>query len=247
MIITKSAEEIRYMRVAGAIVKDTLDFLREHIRPGVTTAHIDALCYEYLTKRGAKPSCLGYEGYPASICTSVEDEIVHGIPGRRVLKEGEIITLDLCANINGYHGDAARTFAVGEISPEKKRLIEVCEQSFEKGLAQFREGNRLGDISHAIQEYVERNGYSVVRELVGHGIGREMHEDPNVPNYGTAGKGIRLTCGMALAIEPMINMGRRNVRQLDDGWTIVTEDGLPSAHYENTVVLTENGAETTTR
>lgn len=247
MIITKSAEEIRYMRVAGAIVKDTLDFLREHIRPGVTTAHIDALCYEYLTKRGAKPSCLGYEGYPASICTSVEEEIVHGIPGRRVLKEGEIITLDLCANINGYHGDAARTFAVGEISPEKKRLIEVCEQSFEKGLAQFREGNRLGDISHAIQEYVERNGYSVVRELVGHGIGREMHEDPNVPNYGTAGKGIRLTCGMALAIEPMINMGRRNVRQLDDGWTIVTEDGLPSAHYENTVVLTENGAETTTR
>lgn len=247
MIITKSAEEIRYMKVAGAIVKDTLDFLREHIRPGVTTAHIDALCYEYLTKRGAKPSCLGYEGYPASICTSVEDEIVHGIPGRRVLKEGEIITLDLCANINGYHGDAARTFAVGEISPEKKRLIEVCEQSFEKGLAQFREGNRLGDISHAIQEYVERNGYSVVRELVGHGIGREMHEDPNVPNYGTAGKGIRLTCGMALAIEPMINMGRRNVRQLDDGWTIVTEDGLPSAHYENTVVLTENGAETTTR
>ncbi len=247
MIIIKSAEEIRYMKVAGAIVKDTLDFLREHIRPGVTTAHIDALCYEYLTKRGAKPSCLGYEGYPASICTSVEDEIVHGIPGRRVLKEGEIITLDLSANINGYHGDAARTFAVGEISPEKKRLIEVCEQSFEKGLAQFREGNRLGDISHAIQEYVERNGYSVVRELVGHGIGREMHEDPNVPNYGTAGKGIRLTCGMALAIEPMINMGRRNVRQLDDGWTIVTEDGLPSAHYENTVVLTENGAETTTR
>ena len=247
MIITKSAEEIRYMKVAGAIVKDTLDYLREHIRPGVTTAHIDALCYEYLTKRGAKPSCLGYEGYPASICTSVEDEIVHGIPGRRVLKEGEIITLDLCANINGYHGDAARTFAVGEISPEKKRLIEVCEQSFEKGLAQFREGNRLGDISHAIQEYVESNGYSVVRELVGHGIGREMHEDPNVPNYGTAGKGIRLTCGMALAIEPMINMGRRYVRQLDDGWTIVTEDGLPSAHYENTVVLTENGAETTTR
>ncbi|MGN1099157.1 MAG: type I methionyl aminopeptidase [Christensenellales bacterium] len=231
MIITKSAEEIRYMKVAGAIVKDTLDYLREHIRPGVTTAHIDALCYEYLTKRGAKPSSLGYEGYPASICTSVEDEIVHGIPGRRVLKEGEIITLDLCANINGYHGDAARTFAVGEISPEKKRLIEVCEQSFEKGLAQFREGNRLGDISHAIQEYVESNGYSVVRELVGHGIGREMHEDPNVPNYGTAGKGIRLTCGMALAIEPMINMGRRYVRQLDDGWTIVTEDGLPSAHY----------------
>ncbi|MBQ2714651.1 MAG: type I methionyl aminopeptidase [Clostridia bacterium] len=241
MIILKSAEEIALMKKAGEVVRDTLNLLQEHVKEGVTTEALDRMAYEYIRKCGAKPSFLGYNGFPASICASVNEEVVHGIPSKRVLREGDIVSIDVGAVLRGYQGDAARTYPVGKISAVNEKLIRVCEESFFKGVEQFQEGARLGDISHAIQSHVEQNGFGVVRDLVGHGIGREMHEDPSVPNFGRAGRGVRLSKGLVLAIEPMISVGDYRVYVLDDNWTIVTADGKPAAHYENTVALTDNG------
>lgn len=247
MISLKSSDDVVLMKRAGVIVRDTLALLEENVRVGVTTAKLDRLAFEYITKCGAKPSFLGYMGYPASICASINEEVVHGIPNpNRILKEGDIVSIDIGAYINGFHADAARTFPVGKVSKECEKLMRVCKESYFKGVEQFKEGLRLGDIGEAIQTHAESNGFGVVRKLVGHGIGREMHEDPNVPNYGVKGHGLRLRVGMALAIEPMINMGTDDVYQLDDGWTIVTADDKPSAHYENTVILTSDGVVTTT-
>ena len=241
MIYIKNNEEIEKMRKAGRIVADLLEFLQEKIRVGMQTKEIDKMTYDFITARGARPACLGYGGFPGSICISIEDEVVHGFPSERRIKEGEIVSLDVVAELDGYHGDAARSIYVGEISPEKKRLIDVTKECFFKGYEAVMEGAAIGDISAAIQQHAESRGYSVVREMVGHGIGRHMHEDPNVPNYGKKGVGPRLKKGRAIAIEPMINMGGKEV--IIDGWKCVTRDGKPSCHYENTVVLTDNGAE----
>ena len=243
MISIKTEEEIVLMRGANAIVRDLLLYLEEHIKPGITTKRLDSLAYDFIVKNNAKPSFLGFEGYPASICTSIDAQVVHGIPSARKLVEGEIISVDVGTIYKGYQGDAARTFAVGEISAEKQRLIDVTRESFFKGIECLKDGARLGDLGYAIQSYAEKNGYSVVRALTGHGIGREMHEDPAIPNFGKAGRGMRVKAGMTLAIEPMINMGDYDVLLLDDGWTVVTADYKPSAHYENTVLVTENGVE----
>lgn len=244
MINIKTDAEIKLMREANIIVRDLLKYIEEHIKPGISTLELDKLSYEFITSRGAKPSFLGYEGFPGSICASIDDVVVHGIPNKKIiLKEGQIIGVDVGATIHGFHGDAARTFAVGKISPEKQRLVDVTRECFFKGISVLKDGVRLGDLSHTIQQHAESNGYSVVRELVGHGIGRHMHEDPSVPNYGVAGHGLKLRRNMTIAIEPMINMGKRDITMDDDGWTIRTRDGLPSAHYENTVLITENGVE----
>lgn len=243
MIIIKQDHEIEYMRCAGRVVSDTLARLEEVIRPGVTTAEVDKIAEEMILKAGAKPSFKGYHGFPASICASVNTEVVHGIPTNRVLQDGDIISIDCGAILNGYHGDAARTIAVGAISPEAAKLIKVTEESFFHGIKKAVIGNRLTDISHDIQSYVESFGFSVVRDYVGHGIGRQMHEDPEVPNYGPAGRGPKLVRGMALAIEPMVNMGKFHVKSLQDGWTVVTGDGSLSAHYENTIVILDDGPE----
>lgn len=247
MISLKNGDDVVLMKKAGAIVRDTLAILEENVRVGVSTAKLDRIAYEYITKCGAKPSFLGYMGFPASICASINEEVVHGIPNpNRILKEGDIVSIDIGAYKNGFHADAARTFPVGKVSKECEILMRVCRESYFKGVEQFKEGLRLGDIGEAIQTHAESHGFGVVRQLVGHGIGREMHEDPNVPNYGVKGHGLRLKIGMALAIEPMINMGTKDIYQLDDGWTIVTADDKPSAHYENTVILTSDGVVTTT-
>lgn len=243
MIILKSPTEIGYMRKSCAVIRDLLLYMEDKVKPGVSTKKLDEFVHDYIVKHGAKPSFLGYGGFPASACISIDDVVVHGIPSARRLEEGMIVGVDVGAILNGWQSDAARTFLVGEVSAEKRRLVETTRESFFKGVEQFRDGGRLGDISHAIQVYNEERGYSMVRDLVGHGIGREMHEDPQVPNFGRAGHGVRLAVGMVLAIEPMVNMGTWKVETLDDGWTCVTQDGMPSAHYENTVALTENGAE----
>lgn len=243
MIILKSKSEIELMRKSGAILRDLLLYLEEKVKPGVSTKKLDEYAYDYIKKHNAQPSFLGYGGFPASICTSIDEVVVHGIPSHRRLEEGMIIGVDVGAILNGWQSDAARTFLVGEVSEEKKRLVETTRESFFVGVEQFRAGNRLGDISHAIQEYNESRGFSIVRAMVGHGIGRQMHEDPQVPNFGRAGHGVRLETGLVLAIEPMVNAGTWQVTTLDDDWTCVTLDGQPSAHYENTVALTENGAE----
>jgi methionyl aminopeptidase len=243
MIIIKNTTEIEYMRRAGKVVSDTLAKLEEVIEPGITTAEIDRIAEEIILKQGAKPSFKGYYGFPASICTSVNNEVVHGIPSDTVLKEGDIISVDCGAILNGYHGDAARTIAVGEISDDAAKLIKVTEQSFFQGIGKAVIGNRLTDISYEIQRYVESFGFSIVRDYVGHGIGSHMHEDPEIPNYGRPGRGPKLVKGMTFAIEPMVNLGSFHVRTLSDGWTVVTQDGSLSAHYENTIVITENGSE----
>ncbi len=244
MVTVKTAEEIGLMRKANQIVRDTLDLLREKIRPGMTTKQLDKIAHDYITGCNAIPSFLGYDGYPASACISIDDEVVHGIPSaERYIEEGQIVSVDIGSIYKGYNGDAARTFAIGRISEEKQRLIDVTEKSFFEGVKILKEGVRLGDLGHAIQSYVEANGFSVVRALVGHGIGTDMHEDPEVPNYGRAGHGLRLKANMTIAIEPMVNAGTFDVRLLDDGWTVVTADGKPSAHYENTVAITENGVD----
>ncbi len=243
MIYLKSKSEIELMRLAGTIVKDTLDLLIEATKEGVSTKELDKLAYEYITSQGATPSFLHYNGYPASICVSVDDEVVHGIPHKnRLLCEGNIVSYDVGACLNGWQGDAARTVGVGKISKEKQNLIEVTRQCFFEALNIIKPGVRLGDIGQTIQSYAESFGYGVVRELCGHGIGRAMHEDPCVPNFGRAGRGLRLESGMAIAIEPMINMCNYEVYTLSDGWTVKTRDGLPSAHYENTVAVTDEGA-----
>ena len=244
MITIKSSEEIELMRKANQIDRDCLLMLQDHIKPGISTKKLDELAYDYIVKCNAKPSFLGYSGFPASICTSVNEQVVHGIPSKKViLEEGDIISIDCGTIYKGWNGDAARTFAVGKISAEKQQLIDVTQQSFFEGVKILKVGVRLGDLGHAIQSYAESFGYGVVRDLVGHGIGKDMHEDPAVPNYGKPGFGYRLRNNMTIAIEPMINMGTYKVFQLEDGWTIVTQDDKPSAHYENTVLITEEGYE----
>lgn len=244
MIQIKDATAIEYMRRSGKIVGETLLMLQEVIKPGISTADLDRLAEEYIIKQGAKPSFKGYYGYPASICTSINEEVVHGIPStKRILDEGDIVSVDCGAFYNGYHGDAARTFPVGKVSDEALMLIKVAEESFFKGVNEAIIGNKLSDISHAIQCYVEEHGFSVVRDYVGHGIGKKLHESPNVPNFGFPKRGPKLTKGMVLAIEPMINIGRYEVKTLEDQWTVVTRDKSLSAHYENTVAILEHGYE----
>ncbi|NCA66644.1 MAG: type I methionyl aminopeptidase [Clostridia bacterium] len=244
MINVKTPDELVIMRKANLIVRDVLLRIEDHIKPGVTTSYLDQVAREHIEKAGARPSFLNYQGYPASICASIDDVVVHGIPSKNTyLEEGMIIGIDVGAFYNGFHGDAARTFAIGRISPEKAKLVKVTKESFFKAIERIKDGVRLGDISSSIQQHVESNGFSVVRALVGHGIGREMHEEPSVPNYGEAGRGIRLHSNMTIAIEPMVNAGEYLVKTDRDGWTVRTKDGSPSAHYENTVLITEYGAE----
>lgn len=243
MVHVKSEEEIDLMRAPCAIVRDCLSFVGERIRPGMTTGEVDKLVYDFIKASGAEPSCLGYGGFPASACVSVNEVVVHGIPDDRVLEEGDIVSVDLCAYKNGYHGDGARTFAVGEISPEKKKLIRVTEECFFKALEGLRAGTPLFDIGYRVQTHAESNGFSVIRSYTGHGIGREMHEDPSVYNFGRRGTGMRLKAGTVICIEPMIAMGDWRVNVLDDGWTAVMADKKPAAHYENTVVIREDGTE----
>lgn len=243
MISIKSLKEIELMRTAGRIVAETHEKLKEVIKPGITTKELDIIAEEYIRKCGALPAFKGYYGFPASICASVNEQVVHGIPGHVVLKDGDIIGIDIGAIYNGYYGDAARTHGIGKISSDAQNLIKVTKESFFVGIEYAREGNRLSDISHAVQSYVESHGYSVVRDLVGHGIGKKMHEDPQVPNYGAPGRGPRLAAGMALAVEPMVNQGKYAVKTLSDGWTVVTADGSLSAHYENTIIITKEAPE----
>ena len=243
MVHVKSEKEIDLMRAPCAIVRDCLSFVGERIRPGMTTGEVDKLVYDFIKASGAEPSCLGYGGFPASACVSVNEVVVHGIPDDRVLEEGDIVSVDLCAYKNGFHGDGARTFAVGEISPEKKKLIRVTEECFFKALEGLRAGTPLFDIGYRVQTHAESNGFSVIRSYTGHGIGREMHEDPSVYNFGRRGTGMRLKAGTVICIEPMIAMGDWRVNVLDDGWTAVMADKKPAAHYENTVVIREDGVE----
>ena len=243
MITLKSSAEIELMRRAGKITAAARALAGEMVRPGVTTQEIDHEVEHFIRKNGAVPSFLHYAGYPASVCVSVNDEIIHGIPGKRVLKEGDIVSIDVGAYIGGYHGDCAATFGCGRISPEAQDLIDVTRQSFFEGLAQAKEGKRLYDISAAIQSYVESRGYSIVREYVGHGIGTEMHESPEIPNYGHPGRGPRLLRGMTLAVEPMVNAGSPAIRPMPDGWTVRTRDGKNAAHYENTLLITDGEPE----
>ena len=240
MIVIKSKQQIELMREAGKIVAETHQILKEAVRPGISTLELDKIAEDNIRKYNAIPSFKGYGGFPGSICASVNDEGAHGIPSSRILKEGDIVSLDIGAYYKGYHSDSAKTHGVGVISEEDRKLIEVTKQSFYEGIKFAKEGYRLSDISHAIQEYVEKYGFSVVRDLVGHGIGTQLHEDPQIPNYGLPGKGPRLQSGMVLAIEPMINAGRYKVKILSDDWTVVTADGKKSAHYEHTIAITED-------
>ncbi|GGA53848.1 methionine aminopeptidase 1 [Kroppenstedtia guangzhouensis] len=243
MIILKSAKELERMREAGRIVYETHQMLKEAIRPGVTTGELDRLAERFIREHGATPSFKGYNGFKGSICTSVNEELVHGIPGDRVLKDGDLISLDIGACLEGYHGDSAWTYPVGNISDEAARLLEVTEKSLFAGLAEAKPGNRIGDIAHAVQTVAESAGFSIVREYVGHGVGQELHEEPSVPNFGPPGKGPRLTPGMTLAVEPMVNAGKRYVRTLADNWTVVTQDGSLCAHFEHTIAITDQGHE----
>ncbi len=247
MIILKSERELRYMRDAGRVVAGALEEVKKATRPDVTTQELDKVAEEYIKGAGAIPAFKGYHGFPGNICTSVNEQVVHGIPGLRRLKSGDNVSIDIGAVINGYYGDAAITVPVGEVDAEVAKLIEVTEASLYKGLEQAVAGNKLSDISHAVQVEAEAHGYGVVRDYVGHGIGRNMHEDPQIPNYGPPGRGPRLKRGMTLAIEPMINLGTYGVSTLDDGWTVVTTDGKRSAHFEHTVVVTEDGPEILTK
>ena len=243
MITLKSAHEIEAMRLAGKITAAARALARDMVKPGVTTQQIDKAVYHFIKSQGATPSFLNYNGYPASVCVSVNDEIIHGIPGKRVLQEGDIVSVDVGAYIGGYHGDCAGTYPCGQVSDEAMRLIRVTQGSFFEGLKYAREGCRLSDISHAVQTYVEANGFSVVREYVGHGIGRNMHEAPEVPNYGKPGHGPRLLRGMTIAVEPMVNAGTAAIKQMPDGWTVKTADGKYAAHYENTILITAGDPE----
>lgn len=235
------------MRQAGRIVGETLALLREKVKPGLTTEELDKIAEKEIISRGAIPSFKGYHGFPATICTSVNDEIVHGIPGKKTLKDGDIISIDLGAIYNGYQGDAAITVPVGQVTQEVKNLIEVTENALLEGISHAKHGGRLGDISEAIQKYVEERGLAVVREYTGHGIGRDMHEDPQIPNYGRHGAGPKLKKGMALALEPMVNMGTWRTRVGEDSWTVYTADGSLSAHFEHTIAITDGEAEILTR
>lgn len=236
--------EIVLMKKAGEMTRDALNYAETLIKPGISTLYLDKCVEKFIIDRGGIPSFLNYDGYPNSICASVNEMVVHGIPSEDIiLKEGDIISVDVGVIYKGYNGDAARTFPVGKISPQKQRLIDVTRECFFEGIKNLKVGERLGKMSHAIQRHAEKNGYSVVRELVGHGIGRRMHEPPNVPNYGKETDGPIVTKNACIAIEPMINMGKKEIGMLADGWGIVTRDGLPSAHYENTVLITDSGIE----
>jgi methionyl aminopeptidase len=241
MIILKSRPEIEKMRKSNAIVAAILEELSRKIKPGVKTIELDRLSEALALKRGARPAFKGYRGYPYSLCTSVNSEVVHGMPSERELKEGDIVSLDFGILNDGYYGDAAVTVPVGEITPGARKLLKITEEALYRGIAEVKAGNRIGDISSAIQGHVEAAGYSVVRDLVGHGIGKSLHEDPQVPNYGSGGRGIELKPGMVFAIEPMVNEGTYRVEILRDGWTVVTADGKLSAHFEHSVAITENG------
>ena len=243
MITVKTPEEIALMRESCRVVKETLDFVGKNIHAGLTTKDVDDMVYRYIISCGAYPSSLGYCGYPASSCVSVNEVVVHGIPSDRIIEDGDIVSVDITAEKNGYNGDAARTFMVGNVSEEKRKLVEVTRECFFKAIEGLKAGTPLYDIGYAVQTHAESHGYGVVRALVGHGIGKEMHEDPSVPNYGKRGTGMRLKAGMTICIEPMINMGTHKVVFHKDGWTVTTMDGKPSAHYENTVLVTEDGVE----
>lgn len=241
MISIKSEREISLMRKAGNIVYRTHKYLEPYIKPGITTKELDKLAYDFIISQDATPSFLNYQGYPASICTSINDEVVHGIPGNRKLKNGDIIGIDIGACYQGYHGDSAWSYVVGSVSREKAYLLEHTEKALYEGLKQVKPGNRIGDISNAIETYANNHKLGVVRELVGHGIGNHVHEKPDVPNFGKKGTGPILKEGMTIAIEPMLNLGTREIYLLEDDWTIITQDGLPSAHFEHTVVVTKDG------
>lgn len=247
MITLKSAHEIELMRRAGKITAAARALAGEMVKPGVTTHEIDKAVYRFIKSQGAEPSFLNYSGYPASVCVSVNDEIIHGIPGPRVLKEGDIVSVDVGAYIGGFHGDCAGTYPCGKISDEAARLIAVTEQSFWEGMKFARFGYRVSDISHAVQKYVEENGFSVVRDYVGHGVGANLHESPEVPNYGKPGHGPRLAPGMTLAVEPMVNQGDWRVKVMKDGWTVRTADGSLAAHYENSILITKGEPEILTQ
>jgi len=247
MIVIKSSQEIALMRRAGRIVAEVLALLAERIRPGITTAELDALAHRFIVGHDATPSFKGYRGFPASLCVSINEEVVHGIPGQRVLREGDIVSLDVGAIYHGYHGDAAITVGVGKIGEEAQRLLEVTKGALAAGIAAARAGNRVGDISWAIQNYVESRGYGVVREYTGHGIGSQMHEDPQIPNFGQPRRGPLLRPGMTFALEPMVTIGDGRTRVLSDNWTVVTLDGQLSAHFEHTIAVTEDEPEILTR
>lgn len=247
MIILKSDREIDYMRDAGKIVAQTLVEIQNAVKPGVSTLELDKIAEKYIISCGAIPAFKGYGGFPATICSSINEEVVHGIPGLKKLKNGDNVSIDVGAVINGYNGDSAVTFPVGEVTEEMQELLNVTEQSLYKGIEQAIAGNRLGDISNAVQTCAEKHSYGIVRDYVGHGIGRKMHEDPQIPNFGAAGRGPRLKAGMALAIEPMINLGTHEVKTLHDGWTVVTKDKKPSAHFEHTIVVTDGKPEILTK
>lgn len=247
MIILKSDREIDYMRDAGKIVADTLVEVKNAVKPGVSTLELDKIAEKYIRSCGAIPAFKGYGGFPASICTSINEEVVHGIPSLKKLKNGDNVSTDVGAVINGFNGDSAKTFPVGEVGVEMQQLLDVTEQSLYKGIEKAIAGNRLGDISNAVQTFAEKYGYGIVRDYVGHGIGRKMHEDPQIPNYGSAGRGPRLKSGMTLAIEPMINLGTHEVKTLDDDWTVITKDRKPSAHFEHTIAIVDDKPEILTK
>lgn len=243
MVILKNAKEIKDMSEACKLSNAALWAAEPYMKAGVSTKEIDRVIHRFIVGAGAKPSFLGYGGFPASACISVNDRVIHGIPSsREILKDGDVVSVDVGAYYNGFHGDNAYTFRVGEVSPEAQQLLRVTEESLNLGIAQAKAGNRIGDISNAIQTYAESFGYGVVREFIGHGVGRSIHEDPEVPNFGKPGRGMRLVAGMTLAIEPMINLSGAGIRQLSDGWTVVTKSGSISAHFEHTVLITEEGA-----
>ena len=242
MISVKNKDQIKLMKEAGRITGEALLVARDHVRPGISTYELDRLVREHIEKAGAKPSFLGYGGFPGSACVSINDEVIHGIPSKkRFLEEGDIVKIDVGAFYKGFHGDSARTIPVGRVSDEALKLIEVTRASFFAGIEQLKVGNRLGDVGAAIDGLVVANGFSTVKRYIGHGIGHELHESPDVPNYGTPGRGTRLCAGLVIAIEPMVNIGTETVRELSDGWTVKTADGSLSAHYENTVALTSDG------
>lgn len=241
MIILKTPDEIEVMARASRVVAETLAMLRREVRPGITTEELDRLAEQFIRSHGGTPAFKGYRNYPKTLCASINDQVVHGIPSKRALKEGDIIGLDLGAIVDGFYGDSAVTVAVGKVSPRVAQLLKITEESLFAGIAQAVVGNRLSDISHAVQQHAEAAGFSVVTDFVGHGIGRQLHEEPQVPNYGKPGQGPRLQEGMVLAIEPMINMGKSGVRVLDDRWTAVTTDGSLSAHFEHTIAIQPSG------
>lgn len=241
MIAYKTQEDIERIRKSSLLVGKTLAEVARHLRPGITTGQLDSIAEQFIRDHGAEPSFKGYHGYKHSLCISVNEEVVHGIPGARVINDGDVVSVDCGAFLDGFHGDSAYTFPVGNVSPAALQLLRITKTSLIRGIEKAVSGNRVGDISEAVQSYAESNGYGVVRELVGHGIGRRLHEKPEVPNYGKRGSGPALKAGMTIAIEPMINMGKRHILQLEDGWTIITADRKPAAHFEHTVAITQQG------